>query len=161
MKITAPEFMALGQLIKAAQESPAAIPAFLQSKHKHSPDAAYPDYSKSITGQMKQSPTAAGLQRGMGTGALGAILGALATRMMTDDPRMVGAGAGVGGAIGAIPGFSSGKRQAESDYSRLLYLRRLGIHHPGQMEIAMKYPELTQLAKGMHAKPKEKEELQG
>ena len=158
MKIAIPEFVALGQIMKAAQATPGILPPGLANRKAHRPDAAYPDYSKSITGQMKENPTAAGMKRGLGAGALGAILGALATRMLTDDPSKVLMGAGAGGVVGAIPGFSSGKREAESDYSRLLYLRRLGIHHPGQMEVAMKYPELTQLAR---AKGQPKDELQG
>lgn len=147
MKISTTEFVALGQIMKAAQEAPPALPAFMTKRKHVRPDAAYPDYSKSITGQMKQNPQVEGLKRGLGSGALGAVLGALATRLLTSDPSKVMAGAGVGGVIGAVPGYSSGKREAESDYSRLLYLRRLGIHHPGQMEIAMKYPDLTSLAK--------------
>lgn len=158
MKISATEFVALGQIMKAAAFEPGATPPWLAKRKHNSPDAAYPDYAKSITGQMKQNPTVAGIQRGAGAGALGAVLGALATRMLSDDPRKVLAGAGLGGVVGAGAGFSSGKREAGSDYSRLLYLRRLGIHHPGQMEVAMKYPELTALAK---AKGQPKEDLQG
>ena len=146
MKISITEFVALGQIMKAAQAAPV-LPGFMQKRRRSHVDAAYPDYSKSLTGQMKQNPTSAGLQRGAGAGALGMILGALATRMLTDDPRKVIAGGAAGGALGAGVGYSSGKREAGSDYSRLLYLRRLGIHEPGQMEIAMKYPELTELAK--------------
>ena len=143
--------------MKTAAE-PGTMPPWLIKRKRSNPDAAYPDYAKSITGQMKQNPVVSGLKRGLGTGALGAVLGALATRMLTNDPAKILMGAGAGGIAGAIPGFSSGKREAESDYSRLLYLRRLGIHHPGQMEVAMKYPELTALAR---AKGQPKEELQG
>lgn len=159
MKISTTEFVALGQIMKAAQAAQKGVlPPWLDKSRQKAPDPAYPDYGKSITGQMKQNPITSGLKRGLGTGALGAVLGALAARMLSDDPVKVLAGAGVGGAIGAVPGFSSGKREAESDYSRLLYLRRLGIHHPGQMEVAMKYPELTQLAR--HRRSPD-EELQG
>lgn len=152
MKISITEFIALGQLVKAGQVGN--IPEGLRRKRKKY-DSAYLDYSKSMTGQMKENPAAAGLKRSIGTGALGAVLGALATRMLTNDPNRVLAGGAAGAAVGAIPGYMSGKREAESDYSRLLYLRRLGILRPGQLEILMRYPELTALAK-----TKVKEDLQ-
>ena len=49
-----------------------------------------------------------------------------------------------GGVAGAIPGYISGKNEAVSDYSRLLFFRRLGIRRPGELEALLRYPETTE-----------------
>jgi hypothetical protein len=107
--------------------------------------AAYPSYSRSLTTQFQEDPQAAGVRRGLGTGALGAILGALAGKLIKpSDPWAAGAGALAGGVIGGVPGYYSGKQEALSDYSRLLFLRRLGITRPGELEaLLQKEPEAT------------------
>ena len=109
---------------------------------KVAPDP-YPDYGRSIVSQNVVDPQAAGGARALKTGLLGAVLGALATRMMSDDPGNVVLGGLGGGVLGAIPGYYSGKNQAESDKTRLLALRRLGIQTPGELEFAEQFPDLA------------------
>ena len=89
---------------------------------------AYPDYTKSLVTQRRQHPVQAGLTRAGQTGLTAAVLGALVARLMSDKPQHIAAGALAGGAVGAVPGFVSGKREAESDYSKLLFLRRRAVY---------------------------------
>lgn len=106
---------------------------------------AYPDYTKSLVTQRRQNPAKAGLTRAGQTGLTGAVLGALVARLMSAKPQNIAAGALAGGAVGAVPGFISGKRQAESDYSKLLFLRRrAGINDPGELDALLQHPELLQ-----------------
>jgi len=64
---------------------------------------------------------------------------------MSNKPSHVAGGALAGGVVGAIPGFHSGKSEAKSDYSRLLFLRRrMGINEPGELEAMLRHPELAQ-----------------
>jgi hypothetical protein len=80
---------------------------------------------------------------------LGAILGALAARLISNKPAAVGTGAALGGVAGAIPGFISGRNEALSDYSRLLFLRRrLNINDPGELEALLRHPELASVREG-------------
>lgn len=136
MKLAAEQVICLGQLLKTAREQPEALRRARKPKQ-------YIDYSKSLVGQMKTDPHRAGIQHGLETGALGAVLGALATRLATKDPKAVVIGALLGGVVGGIPGYRAGKNQALSDYSRLLFLRRLGINRPGELETLQNNPELT------------------
>lgn len=103
----------------------------------------YPDYGRSIVSQQKRNPTEAGIRRGLSTAALGAILSALIARTLTNDPRIVGAGALAGGLASSIPGYISGSEEAKSDYTKLLALRRLGIQTPSEYESALKFPALA------------------
>lgn len=137
MKIDSRQLVALASLVKAAQEQKRRKP------QKALFAAAYPSYSKSLTTQFQEDPEAAGVRRGLGTGALGAILGALAGKLIKpDSPWGAGIGALAGGALGGVPGYYSGKQEALSDYSRLLFLRRLGISRPGELEaLLQKEPE--------------------
>lgn len=106
---------------------------------------AYPDYTKSLVTQRRQHPVQAGLTRAGQTGLTAAVLGALVARLMSDKPQHIAAGALAGGAVGAVPGFVSGKREAESDYSKLLFLRRrAGINEPGELDALLQHPELLQ-----------------
>jgi hypothetical protein len=146
------EFMALASIFKAAakndededskKETSRPSP-FGQRKakgvvHKQI-DAAYPDYSKSIVTQYHKSPALAGATRAVGTGTLGAILGALIARLASNKPGAVGTGAAAGGALGAIPGFVSGRNEAESDNSKSRFLRRrMGINEPGELEFVLR-----------------------
>jgi len=119
-------------IVKIAQVG---VPAKKRKKKQDTPEF---DYSRSLIPQLKKDPTTAGLKRGLGSGAVGAVLGALITRMLTDDPKLVGGGALAGGLVGAIPGYRSGKQEALGDYSRLLFLRRLGITRPGELEATLR-----------------------
>lgn len=121
-------------LVKDAQEAPAArgpVP-------KRKTDllrGAYPDYGKSLFSQTKKDPTTAGVVRGAQTGATGAILAALIARMVSDKASTIGMAAGAGALAAGVPGYISGKREAESDSTKLLALRRLGINNPAERMI--------------------------
>lgn len=105
---------------------------------------AYPDYTKSLVNQRRQDPHEAGKSRAIRTGLTGAVLGALLARLMSDKPGAVLTGAAAGGVAGAIPGYKSGKREAESDYSKILFLRRrMGINEPGEYEALLRHPGLA------------------
>lgn len=112
---------------------------------RHKPTMrAYPDYSKSLATQRHAHPIAAGLARASGTGTAGAVLGALIARLISDKPNNVIAGAVGGGVAGAVPGFISGAREAESNYSKMLFLRRkLGINEPGELDVMLQSPTLV------------------
>ena len=165
MRLNVEELMTLGSLFKAAQEPDLKLVDDTEDKEEDKKEekkeekpakkkrkkrkrrvlpSAYPDYAKSLVTQNRRNPTASGAIRGAGSGALGAVLGALIARMATKDPKLVAGGAAAGGITGAIPGFISGRNEAESDYSRLLFLRRLGVRRPGELEALVRYPETTE-----------------
>ena len=166
LKVDPEQFVALVSLVKAGQvhevESDTApiaeaskfelagfkgIPP--KKKITHAP--GYQDYSKSLVGQFREDPNAAGLRRGAVTGVAGAAIGALIGRLLAKkDQGMIPtvAGAAIGGLAGAIPGYHSGKEDALSDYSRLLFLRRrLGVNDPGELEVFNRNPESLKLLK--------------
>jgi len=147
MKVDGEQLVALASIFKTAQEREDKKDDEKEEKkpkrkkrRRPAFSAAYPSYSRSLVTQLTPKPTRSGVLRGAGTGALGAILGALAARLLTKDPRIVGGGAAAGGLLGAVPGYLSGKREAESEKSRLLFLRRLGISRPGELEALTRYP---------------------
>ena len=106
---------------------------------------AFPDYSKSLTHQRHRDPAEAGRTRALGTGITGAALGALVARILSDRKGAVAGGALAGGALGAGIGYGSGKSEAESDYSKILFLRRrLGMNEPGEFEALQKHPALIE-----------------
>ena len=126
-----------------------AITKFAQALIHHAPTRtpatfeAYPDYSKSLLHQRKKNPVSAGVTRAVGTGITGAALGALIARVLTTNRGALAAGAAAGGAIGGMAGYRSGKNEAESEYSKLLFLRRrLGLNEPGEYEALAKHPAL-------------------
>jgi hypothetical protein len=131
MELTAYEFSKLASVVKAAQAQEA--PPKKHRQHK-TYDPAYLDYSKALTTQLRHKPEREGAKRALGTGALGVVLGALLARSLSDDPRALLAGAVGGGAVGAIPGYRSGKSEAESENTRINFLRRQGITRPGELE---------------------------
>jgi len=93
---------------------------------------AYPDYGKSIVTRSKKDPHQAGLVRGTQFGTVGAALGALIAKIISDRPSALALGAAGGAALGGIPGYISGSDEAKSDYSKLLFLRRLGVRSKGE-----------------------------
>ena len=103
----------------------------------------YPDYGKSLVSQEKGDPEVAGLIRGAGFGTAGAVLGALAARIVSNRKRDAVLGSILGGLAGAIPGYYSGKKEQESDNSKLLFLRRMGVDNPGELEAIENYPGLS------------------
>ena len=152
MNLTMHEVVALGRLLKSGQVldfTPAEpAPAFggvrkRPSKVKAMMRAAYPDYGKSLVAQRRRDPTVAGIERGVGTGITGAVLGALIAAVLSKNPKHIALGAVGGGALAGIPGFMSGKAEAQSDYTKLLALRRLGVQSPAEYDQAMIFPELA------------------
>jgi hypothetical protein len=139
MEVNANELVALAGIVKASQEREEEK----SKKRKPKYDPAFPQFDRSLVTQFSEDPGKAGRRRAVGSGAVGAILGALAARMMSKDPKVVGAGALGGGALGGAAGFSSGRREAESDRSRLLFLRRLGVSRPGELEALLRHPEMV------------------
>lgn len=103
---------------------------------------AYPDYSKSIVSQRWRDPEGHGRNMALGSGVLGAALGVAIARALSNKASALAAGGAAGAAIGAIPGYYAGKQEAESENSRMLYLRRhLGINKPGEYEALLRFPE--------------------
>jgi len=100
----------------------------------------YVDYSKSLVSQLKPEPVKEGLKGGIGAGITGAALAALIAKSMTDNKKAVAASALLGSLM-AVPGYQAGKHDAQSEYSRLLYLRRLGLNRPGEYETYLQAPE--------------------
>jgi hypothetical protein len=105
---------------------------------------AFPDYGKSLVSQGRGDPHAAGLLRGTGAGLASAVLAALASRMATEDSKKIMLASLLGGLAGGGAGYLSGKKERESENTRLLALRRLGIETPGEFDIASRYPLLAQ-----------------
>jgi len=105
--------------------------------------AAYPDYSKSLVSQGRGDPATSGALRGTGTGILGAILGALGARTLEADPTQTAIAALLAGLVTGTAGYHSGKKEQESQNTRLLALRRLGIETPGEQEFSSDFPLLS------------------
>jgi len=127
------------RLVKTAQEAERHRPAPPKRKRRAQPEP-FPDYGKSLVTQMEADPTLAGLRRAGYTAPLGAILGGLIGYLLKQDARSAGIGAGAGALAGGIPGFLSGAREAESEKTRLLALRRLGINTPGELTAIKNFP---------------------
>lgn len=104
---------------------------------------AYPDYGRSLVTQHKGDPTTAGQLRGLGYGTVGAVLGALAARLAQRNKTETAIAAALGGLLGGGAGYYSGRREQESLNSKLLFLRRMGIDNPGELEAAERYPGLS------------------
>jgi len=104
---------------------------------------AYPDYGKSVVTQGKGDPLAAGILRGLGYGSLGALLGGGAGQLMGQDKETKIVMAILGGLLGGGLGYHSGSKERESENTKLLSLRRLGIQTPGELAAANEYPTLA------------------
>ena len=103
----------------------------------------FPSYSKSLVSQLHGDPTAAGLTSAMEWGIPGAITGAGIGSAVDSEDRIRGAvlGALLAGLLTGGAAYVSGKGEQEKENSRLLFLRRLGIDSPGELEAVSKYPE--------------------
>jgi hypothetical protein len=144
MQLDMNELVLMARIVKAgAEDDEPSKPKPKKKSTKPKFTHAYPDYSRSIVTQQRQQPHEAGIQRGLGTGSVGAILGALIARLLSDKPSHVAGGAAAGGLLGGIPGYISGSEQAKSDYTKLLALRRSGINTPAEYEQAMTFPTLA------------------
>ena len=148
MQLTMDEAVFMARLVKAGQaaEKEESEPKPKRKKPKRTkPDftAAYPDYSRSLVTQRRRKPVVAGAQRALGTGSIGAVLGALIARLLGGDAKATLAGAASGGVLGGVPGYISGSEQAKSDYTKLLALRRMGIQTPAEYEHSLTFPQLV------------------
>ena len=88
---------------------------------------AYPDYGRSMVSRRKKGPEQSGLSRATGTGITGAVLGALIARVISEKPKHMLTGAGIGGLLGAGTGYISGRDEALSNHSKMLWLKRMGV----------------------------------
>ena len=104
---------------------------------------SFPDYGKSLVAQHRSDPQTAGIIRGLGYGTVGTILGALAAKLAGYKRNKMVLAALAGGAAGGIPGYYSGKNEQESLNSKMLFLRRMGIDNPGELEAVESYPGLS------------------
>lgn len=103
----------------------------------------FPDYGRSLVTQHQSDPTSAGALRGLGYGTAGAVLAAAIAKMTQQDNQRAGLAALLGGLLGGGAGFYSGKKDQESKNTKLLFLRRLGIDNPGELEAIEQNPNLV------------------
>lgn len=136
------QFQKLAQVL-AGYEKAAKEPAKRPKKKSDPLRGAFPDYGKSLVSQSKRDPATAGLVRGATSGAGVGVLAALIARLLTDRPELVGGAAAGGALLGAIPGYISGSREAQSEHTKNLALRRLGINNPAEALIMRQTPGLT------------------
>ena len=138
MNITLSKVAAACRLVKVAQKAaPKRRPPIRKKRSQPEP---FPDYGRSLVGQMETDPTMAGIRRAGYTTPLGAILGGLIGYLLGQSPQSTGIGAGAGALAGGVPGYLSGSREAESEKTRLLALRRLGINTPGELAAVKDFP---------------------
>ena len=140
MSVTVNQIVNACRLVKAAQQAKAKHRPPPPRKKRSQPEP-YPNYGKSLVIQMETDPILAGIRRAGYTTPLGAILGSLIGYLAQPDLQGAGAGAGAGALVGGIPGYLSGSREAESEKTRLLAMRRLGIDTPGELEAIRRFPE--------------------
>jgi len=135
-------------LLKAGQISLEQREQLKKYKKKQTPflPYSYPDFGKSIVTRGKQDPTTAGVARGLGFGSVGAVLGALIARLTSKENvnRNMALSALGGGLLTGVPGYISGSDEAKSNYSKLLFLRRLGIRSKGERMMAIEIPGTTE-----------------
>jgi len=104
--------------------------------------SAFPDYSKGIISQRWRDPETSARMTAAGSGLTGAALAMLVARLMDADAKATALGGVIGAVAGGVPGYLSGRREAESENSRMLFLRRrLGINEPGEFEALLRHPE--------------------
>lgn len=120
-----------------------ALPKDRRGNFKRLTSHPYPDYGKSLVSQGKENPVFKGTLRGLGYGGIGSLLGAGAGRVMNLDKDKLVLLSVLGGLLGSGLGYYSGKGEAESDNSKLLFLRRMGINSPGELAAASEFPTLA------------------
>jgi hypothetical protein len=103
----------------------------------------YPDYGRSLVSQMRSEPETSGQLGAAGGGLLGAALGAAGTRAVSDDPKAVVLGSLLAALLGGAVGHYGGKKDRESQNTRLLALRRAGIDNPAELELLQNNPMLA------------------
>jgi len=112
-------------------------------KRKRAMPASFPDYGRSLVTQHQADPQMAGLLRALGYGSVGAVLGAGAGKLGGLDTKRTMLASIIAGLLGGIPGYYSGKHDQASTNSKLLFLRRLGIDNPGELEAMETYPGMV------------------
>lgn len=120
-----------------------ALPSDRKTRRTRLTPEPYPDYGKSLVTQGKANPVFQGSLRGLGYGGIGALLAGGGARLAGADNRKAIMASILGGLLGTGLGFYSGKGEAESDNTKLLFLRRMGINNPGELEAASAYPTLA------------------
>ena len=105
--------------------------------------AAFPDYGRSLVSQRQADPRVAGLLRALGYGTAGAVLGAGAGKLGGLTNKQVLLASIIAGLLAGVPGYVSGQEEQRSLNTKLLFLRRLGIGSPGELEAAEAYPGLV------------------
>jgi hypothetical protein len=144
MQLTIHQFKGLAQIVAGVEKQA----QFGGPKRKRSPvseilDSGHPDYGRSLVSQNKRDPHTAGVVRGAAGGVTGAVLLALLARMITDKRENIGRAAVAGGLVGGGAGYLSGRREAESEHTKSLALRRLGINNPAELLVTQLTPSLT------------------
>ena len=133
----------IATLLDMMDRDPITLPRKKKPRKKRLMAEAYPDYGKSLVSQEKGDPVTSGLIRGAGYGTVGAILGALASKMSGQNNNKMVMASILGGLAGGIPGYYSGRNEQESLNSKLLFLRRMGVDNPGELEALEAYPGLA------------------
>lgn len=104
---------------------------------------AFPDYSRSLVTQNQADPRMAGILRALGYGTAGAAVGAGAGAVGGLDPKYTALASVIAALLTGGAGYASGKHDQESLNSKLLFLRRLGIDNPGELEAMEAYPAMV------------------
>ena len=128
--------------VMGADQQPSVAPVKKKRRKNLLPEP-FPDYGKSIVTQGKGDPATAGLLRGTGTGLLGAVLGAMGARALDANAKQTAIASLLAGLLTGTAGYHSGKKERQSENTRLLALRRLGVETPGEQEFAEDYPLLA------------------
>ena len=106
----------------------------------------FPDYGRSLVSQERGNPVVSGLIRALKYGLTSGAIASAGTAYASPDEDKA-RNALIAGIIGSlatgVPAYISGKKEQESNNSRLLFLRRLGIDSPGELEAMNKYSPLT------------------
>lgn len=107
--------------------------------HKRLTPSAYPDYGKSMVNQLRGDPQIAGILRGLLYGTGGAAIGGGAAALADQPAPVTGLASILAGLATGAAGYQSGKHERESENSKLLFLRRLGIDNPGELDAMTEY----------------------
>jgi hypothetical protein len=113
------------------------------SRKKRTVPASFPDYGRSLVTQNQADPQMAGLLRALGYGTAGGVIGAGAGKLGGLDSKSTMLASIISALIAGVPGYYSGKHDQQSNNSKLLFLRRLGIDNPGELEAMEAYPNMV------------------
>lgn len=113
------------------------------SRKRRALATSFPDYGRSLVTQNQADPQMAGLLRALGYGAAGTALGAGAGKLGGLDAKGTLLAGIISGLLTGGAGYYSGKHDQSSLNSKLLFLRRLGIDNPGELEAMEAYPAMV------------------